>query len=185
MLKQRFLIVFSRIANIIYRKNFQFEGVKISPPILIENNPMYLTFEIDGCYKIKIKDIGVFVGTRKTIKIKTPSNGKLEIILYGRKKKISKKISFDVVNFHNVKTPEKVEISPLKMIHIEQFKNLKRVNLVSGITSFQKRVGVELLNRKVSLFNNSKPTIHKELNANKVNIIIDKSIIKNYEKTIL
>ena len=135
-LGQRFLIFFNRIAKVIYWQKLQVEEIRITPALLIENNPMFLSFKVEGCFKIKIKSVGSFVGTQKVIKINTPSKGELEIKFYGRNKKEVRKIRFEVVKFQNVKIPEKLEISPSKMLHKAQFKNLSRVDLVNGITSF-------------------------------------------------
>jgi hypothetical protein len=192
---QRFLIFFSRIAKIIYWQKIQVEEIRINPALLIENNPMYLSFKIEGCYKIKIKSVGSFVGTEKVVKINTPSTGELEIKFYGRNKKEKRKIRFEVVKFQNVKIPEKLEISPFKVLQNEQFKNLNRVDLVYGIKSFENSINEQLYRNKIinenlknnilNVFQNTKPSLNKELEVKKINIKIDKSIIESYEKNIL
>lgn len=192
---QRFLIFFSRISKIIYWQKIHIDEISITPSLLIENNPMYLSFKVEGCYKINIKSIGSFVGTKKVIKINTPSTGELEIKFYGRNKKEKRKIRFEVVKFQNVKIPEKLEISPFKMLQNEQFKNLNRVDLVYGIKSFENSINEQLYrnkiinenlkNNRLNIFQNAKPSLNKELEVKKINIKIDKSIIESYEKNIL
>ncbi len=51
---QRFLIFFSRISKIIYWQKIHIDEISITPSLLIENNPMYLSFKVEGCYKINI-----------------------------------------------------------------------------------------------------------------------------------
>ncbi len=129
------------------------------------------------------------------IKINTPSTGELEIKFYGRNKKEKRKIRFEVVKFQNVKIPEKLEISPFKMLQNEQFKNLNRVDLVYGIKSFENSINEQLYrnkiinenlkNNRLNIFQNAKPSLNKELEVKKINIKIDKSIIESYEKNIL
>ena len=96
--------------------------------------------------------------------------------------KILFKQKLESLGFQNVKIPEKLEISPLKMLHKEQFKNLSRVDLVNGITTFENCINEQITNTKII---NEKRSLNKELEVKKINIKIDKSIIEDYEKDVL
>lgn len=170
-------IYYAFVLNTIYRPKVYIEYIKISPSILIEGTPMYLRIKQVGCYKIEIKGIGMFSGKRRILKIQTPISGKLEVKLYGRKQILTKKITFKVVSFQEIQVPNKVEVKPFTLLQKEHFNNLKRINLVTGIKTFESHLNPILDSKNL--------VIDPLLDFKKINLKIDKSIIHNYEKSIL
>ena len=173
---ERVWIFYAFISIKIYRPNIYYDCINIHPSLLIEGSPMYLKIKQKGCYKIGIKGFGMFSGKRRTIKIQTPSSGKLEVKFYGRKENFTKVLTFNIIKFKEIQVPNKVQVKPHLLQQRELIINLQRKNLVSGIKSF---------NSKVDPCLNENITINKSLDLKGINIKIDKSIIHNYEKSIL
>ncbi|UGU16747.1 hypothetical protein LS482_02480 [Sinomicrobium kalidii] len=85
---QCFLLFFK---NLLFIKKLNLKSVSLSDNIVIQNNQTELLWKVNGCYKIKVHDLGIFPGNSCGIRfIFLPNYNPIEITFFGIDKKLKK-----------------------------------------------------------------------------------------------